>query len=1163
MKFELSTHNVLKPLLLLGCSAFALVGQALAQGRVVDFDVPAQPATSSIPAFAREANIQILVSATDVQGKQTNAIRGNLPIHEALNQLLAGTGIVIGSDDGRTIVLAVEKNGATAERAPAAEPVPAMLAQNPVAPVAGPVARVEPFAIPVAEQVLVTGSLIHGTAAVGVPVTNLGAQDFTETGSVTISDLFRTIPAANVSPGPTAVLGPGQQERQTSVNLRGLDAGGARSLLMVDGVRFPPQSDGLNVVDPSIIPSLALDRVDVLVDGASATYGSDAISGVVNVILKRGFDGAVTQLHVGQPTDDWSGTQFQASQLWGRAWEGGDINLTYEFTHEDHIPGTVHSNYTINYTPWGLDNRIPLGSALPGIISTGAPSATLGTGCANCYAIPHGTGANFNASLNAGLGPLTSQSAPTLNWSSLTAGTVAQNQVNPLTLGWERASQEKNSFVATIDQRLFQGVSFFGTGFYSNRRVDELVQPANSSGTNNDIKTYAVPTTNPYYPTGAPNGLRVSYDLAAEAPTTDPAFEIAWRYEGGLNLELPFDWSGQLYYSHSYDGNDFQLHELNANAISIALGNTVGGISKPSGIPYLNLFCDPAAFTCNSQATFNYARAVRETGDKYQISERGARFDGPLFDIPGGQIKAAVGGLYQSDDLLGWNGRNDNTPAGTPLQLNYDSEPYNVWAGFAQIDVPLFGDNFNLPLVRKLDVEGSFRYDSYNGTLQGSTTNPKVAFTWLIDELVGATVRGSWGTSFRFANAGEYSVVLSDQNTGESLPGDASIVPLACGPGNTPTAGSAVGTLVAAGFACGSTPGGINWGGGRFALRSFTNAATGQAQTREGGPFIGPEQATNYSIGFEFAPQFDLLRGLDVQATWYSIKLNNVISSSFGTVSSQTLSDPNQRFHIIFPSDLGCPVTANANPTSCAPFEKMVTAAITDFGSAEPLSNASLVYWISDGGAVNAGFQHLTGVDWNASYNIDLGDFGAWNTGITGTYYLHNWIQPVPGGTILDELHQNIQPAGGVLQNGVETTPRMVYRARLGWSDGAFSVTGFMNYQSHYFSPWAVPPNVNFQCTGPGGTQGGGTYPCAISNFSNVEPSWYTFDLSLGYNTGDTPAIDYLKRINVQIVIQDILDKHSPFQYGGSVTAGRGFAAYDVLKPNTGRLVGITIVKTW
>src|SRR6266513_1284303 len=97
----------------------------------------------------------------------------------------------------------------------------------------------------VPEQVLITGSLIHGTAAVGVPVTNLSPQDFRQTGALTTADLFRTIPAANTSPGAVATNSNGHLEKETRVNLRGLDFTGPRSLMMVDGMRFPPQADGI------------------------------------------------------------------------------------------------------------------------------------------------------------------------------------------------------------------------------------------------------------------------------------------------------------------------------------------------------------------------------------------------------------------------------------------------------------------------------------------------------------------------------------------------------------------------------------------------------------------------------------------------------------------------------------------------------------------------------------------------------------------------------------------------------------------------------------------------------------------------------------------------------------------------------------------------------
>src|SRR5205085_8883456 len=238
--------------------------------------------------------------------------------------------------------------------------------------------------------------------------------------------------------------------------------------------------------------------------------------------------------------------------------------------------------------------------------------------------------------------------------------------------------------------------------------------------------------------------------------------------------------------------------------------------------------------------------------------------------------------------------------------------------------------------------------------------------------------------------------------------------------------------LVAAGFACNSRPTGLVWGGGPHPdLRSFTNASTGQVQLREAGIGLAPEKSTNYNIGFELAPQFDFLRGLDLQATLYSVKINGTLVG-FNATNAQILGDPSQRFHIILPSDLGCPVSANAAPTGCAPFEAMVLAAMNDRSSPNNVSLAPNISWINDGSTVSTGFLRVEGVDWNASYDFDLGDYGAWNTGITGTYYLHRYVQTVNGGAVVDVFHQNVAPAGGIPQDGVETFHRIIYRASAG-----------------------------------------------------------------------------------------------------------------------------------
>ena len=332
----------------------------------------------------------------------------------------------------------------------------------------------------VPEQVLITGSLIPGTAAVGVRVTNLTQMDFAQTGAVTIADLFRNYPGAIVAQSSSATYGGGHTQRETRVNLRGLDATGPRALLMVDGMRFPPQADGICSIDPSIIPSISLDHIDILADGASATYGSDAISGVINIILRRNYDGAMTQL--GFSSASSGHLHYSASQLWGRTWDGGQITLSFEWYDDSKVKGTAHSNFTIDYRPWGLDDRRPLGSSTPGTITTGAPNlpsqSSLGyiapSSCINCYAIPQGSGANFPSSLNSGIGPLTPAQNPNpLSWATLISpayhdavagGNGVQNVVDPNKLGWEEAPQQRIGAVMTVDQRLTKDISFFGRG---------------------------------------------------------------------------------------------------------------------------------------------------------------------------------------------------------------------------------------------------------------------------------------------------------------------------------------------------------------------------------------------------------------------------------------------------------------------------------------------------------------------------------------------------------------------------------------------------------------------------------------------------------------------------------------------------------------------------
>src|SRR4030095_5693980 len=293
---------------------------------------------------------------------------------------------------------------------------------------------------------------------------------------------------------------------------------------------------------------------------------------------------------------------------------------------------------------------------------------------------------------------------------------------------------------------------------------------------------------------------------------------------------------------------------------------------------------------------------------------------------------------------------------------------------------------------------------------------------------------------------------------------------------------------------------------------------------------LRPELSTNWAIGFDFTPTGNFLTGLNIQATYYIVKINGVLVN-FGNPTSTRFNDPTVGFVYITPEDTGCAPGTNSPPWLCANFQDVVTRVLAYQGNPVPPNAQTYIYWINDGGTMNKGWQKTEGIDWQASYDWEWGDLGAFNVGMAGTYYLRQKAQRVAGDVITDFYHTTLNTLNGVEQVGVESRPRFKYRARVGWSDGTWSVGAFMDYESHFFHTQAAPPNVNFACLAPGGTVGGGTFPCSVTDYTNIIPSYYTFDLSLGYDTGDRPANEYLRNVAIQVVVQNIMDRHSSYEY--------------------------------
>ena len=555
--------------------------------------------------------------------------------------------------------------------------------------------------------------------------------------------------------------------------------------------------------------------------------------------------------------------------------------------------------------------------------------------------------------------------------------------------------------------------------------------------------------------------------------------------------------------------------------------------TKPANVPYLNLFCDASAFQCNDPATLNYISAYRHLTQRSIIDEASANFDGPLFDLPGGTVKAAAGVDYFTYDYQFLNTENDNT-IGTELpSFQADAGHYGVWAVFAQLNVPIVGPAIAIPFVQALELELSGRFDDYSNV--GSTKNPKVALNWDVGE--GFTVRGSWGTSFRAPAFSESSTVAGVTiNRVNILAGDTGDTQPVCSAADIaaghPPAGSAAAILNPT---CSTAenlqfPGGISVGGGAGAA----------APLRPPGSLLKPESAINWSAGFDFAPT-NFLRGLYLQGTVYWVKINDVLAS-FPAGINTGLDDPNALVRY----------TVFTDPNFVAK-----VAAI----AAEPLAPSTLissnVRFISDGATNNVGWLLRQGIDFTARYDWEMEYLGAMNAGITGNFALQNKTLGGPGTAVVDGFY------------GKDSGGRLNYRARLGWtggSDNSWTVTGFMNYHAHVNSSSAALPPSCFMIGNPlcdaSGLPQFAQYTQQYALLTNYQPAFITFDLSIGYRTGDRPANDYLKNIGVQLTVNDVTDRAPPFQYI-IATGGGNPSAFNRNYDPAQRVISIVVTKAW
>src|SRR5258708_4962680 len=199
------------------------------------------------------------------------------------------------------------------------------------------------------EEIVVTatGTSIRGIAPVGANLVTFGREDIIASGAETVSDVMSAVPQLglfNLSQNPGV---PGAMDAISAPSLRGL--GSQATLSLVNGHRMVAAGILSNSFDPNVIPAAALQREEIVPDGSSAIYGSDAVACVVNFITRLTFYGAETRVRYGQGS---SYHDVDFSQLFGKAWSTGSVMLAYEYTWNSPVLGFDRPN---TYQP--LDRR--------------------------------------------------------------------------------------------------------------------------------------------------------------------------------------------------------------------------------------------------------------------------------------------------------------------------------------------------------------------------------------------------------------------------------------------------------------------------------------------------------------------------------------------------------------------------------------------------------------------------------------------------------------------------------------------------------------------------------------------------------------------------------------------------------------------------------------
>ncbi len=646
------------------------------------------------------------------------------------------------------------------------------------------------------EEVVVIGSQIRGADVAGaLPVTVLNEDDIAATAATSGDELFRSIPqAGDVAFNESRDAGGINDARgdTASINLRALGTG--NTLVLLNGRRMVlhpgTQSENLvpvQSVNTNTIPVMGVRRVEVLLDGAAAIYGSDAVAGVINTVLKDNFRGLRTTAEIGF-TEDSGQVEAEFAFEAGHRFNGGKSNISVfgSYNHRDPLyardrrnsrsadmrplfvgtswEGNVSFDNTVTGTPWGAFQR------LTNSYATSTTSASVNGTALTTNGIFH-----IQPNTNEGCIAATRYAGTCYDNSTLaTTGTdrnlrYDQNDERTI-LGRNDRLNMFGFFNHEFDGGLefFAEASWYRADFQSVREQEtalasqRLIIPANGyyNPFGPTTSAYRIPGLTGVATGGVPIQL-LSYRPIDAGPLVVNVRNDTMRYLAGLRGELfGFDFDSAALYSRARTRDS--MYTVSLTKFQEALSRTDESAYNPfSGGDPLN----PSRYdtTPNPQSVIDSFMV-----DIYRISTTELAMadfkvsKNDLFTLPAGRVGVAAGVEFRHETFrddrddrldgtvrfvaLDGSSNGSDTMGASPTPDSGGSR--DTVSGFLEFAVPLVDRDMDVPLIHSLDLQLAGRVEAYQGF--STVAKPKVALSWF--PFANLQLRGSWSQGFRAPN---------------------------------------------------------------------------------------------------------------------------------------------------------------------------------------------------------------------------------------------------------------------------------------------------------------------------------------------------------------------------------------------------------------------------